>query len=370
MRPALCLVPVLVMATTFVVAAGLVTGCGYAGEPKPPELKRPEKVKNLDVTERGDKIIVTFSLPDETTEGLRILEPPDVELRIGVSPATWNQTEWEKNSDRIAVSAGPWPAPPPKAPRRSKLAKPTATGKAAKKAKETTAAAKAADQALLERTVDIDPTKYADKTVVIGVRVHGPSGQDDGWSRLISLEVKPVLAAPRDLKAANARDAVHLQWTASAPEFRIFRKLPADTDWSQIGDSTQSSFDDKTIEFGNVFQYRVESVRKTGDIWQESDPSEAISWTPKDEFPPAVPTGLATIAGTRTIEMSWDRVADGDLAGYRVYRNGVKVAEGLQTTSYSDKDVVVGGKYSYQVSAVDQAGNESGKSVAADAVME
>jgi hypothetical protein len=364
MRAALCLVPVLVL------AAGLLTGCGYAGEPKPPELKRPEKVKNLDVAERGDKIIVTFMLPEETTEGLRIAEPPDVELRVGVAPATWNQAEWEKNSDRIAVPAGPWPAPPPKAPRPKKLAKPTATGKAAKKAKETTAAAKAADQAMLARTVDIDPTKYADKTVVIGVRVHGPSGLDDGWSRLISLEVKPVLAPPRELKATNVRDAVHLQWTANAPEFRIFRKTPADSDWAQIGDTTQPSFDDKAIEYGKILQYRVESVRKTGDIWQESDFSEAISWTPKDEFPPAVPTGLTTISGTRSVELVWDRVADSDLAGYRVYRNGVKVAEGLQTPSYSDKDVVAGMKYSYQVSAVDQAGNESAKSVAADATME
>jgi hypothetical protein len=128
MRPAICLVPVLVM------AAGLLTGCGYAGEPKPPELKRPEKVKNLDAAERGDKIIVTFTLPEETTEGLRIEGPPDVELRVGVAPATWNQAEWEKNSDRMAVPAGPWPAPPPKAPRPKKLAKPTATGKAAKQA--------------------------------------------------------------------------------------------------------------------------------------------------------------------------------------------------------------------------------------------
>jgi len=364
MRPAILLVPVLAL------AAGLMTGCGYAGEPKPPALKRPEKVKNLDVAERGDKIIVTFSLPEQTTEGLRIEGPPDVELRIGVSPETWNQTEWEKNSDRIAVPAGQWPGPPPKAPRPSKLAKPTVRGKTAKQAKQTAAVAKAADQVMLIRTVNIDPTKYADKTVVIGVRVHGPSGQEDGWSRLISLEVKPVLAAPRDLKATNARDAVHLQWTASAPQYRVFRKLPADTDWLEIGESTQASFDDKAIEYGKVLQYRVESVRKTGEIWQESDPSEAVSWTPKDEFPPAVPTGLSTIAGTRTLELVWDRVADGDLAGYRVYRNGVKVAEGLQTPAYSDKDVAVGGKYSYQVSAVDVAGNESGKSVAADAVME
>jgi hypothetical protein len=369
MRLVFCLTPVLVL------AAGLLTGCGYAGEPKPPALKRPGKATNLDVAERGDKIIVTFTLPLQTTEGLRIDGPPDVELRVGVAPDTWNQAEWEKNSDRIAVPAGPWPAPPPKAPRTKKLAKPTTTAKAAKQAKQTTAAAKASDQALLLRTVDVDSAKYANKTVVVGVRVHGPSGHDDGWSRLISLEVKPVLPMPRDLRAANARDAVHLQWTADAPAFRVFRrqydsKPPADADWVQIGDSTQPSFDDKAIDYGKAVQYRVESVRKTGEIWQESDPSATISWTPKDEFPPAVPMGLATISGTRSIELDWDRVADSDVAGYRVYRNGVKVAEGLQTPSFSDKDVVAGSKYSYQVSAVDQAGNESAKSVAADATME
>jgi len=365
MRPAILLAPVLVL------AAVLLSGCGYAGEPKPPALRRPEKVKNPDVAERGDKIIVTFTLPDQTTEGLRIEEPPDVELRIGVAPATWNQTEWEKNSERVTVPPGPWPALPAKISRIRKPSKSTGQGKAAaKQAKQTASAAKAAEQAELARTVDIDPTKYANKTVVIGVRVHGPAGQDDGWSRLISLEVKPALPVPRDLKAVNARDAVHLQWTADAPAFRIFRKMAADINWVKIGESTQASFDDKAVEYGKLSQYRVESVRQTGEIWQESDPSEAISWTPKDEFPPAVPTGLTTIPGTRSIELVWDPVTDGDLAGYRVYRNGVKVADGLQTSTYSDKDIVAGTKYSYQVSAVDQAGNESARSAAMDAVME
>jgi hypothetical protein len=364
MRPVLC------VALLLGSAVALLTGCGYAGEPKPPAFKRPERVKNLDVTERGDKILVTFTLPDETTEGLRIERAPDVELRIGVAPATWNLAEWEKNSDRIAVPAGPWPTPPAKVRRPSRRAKPTVTAKSAKKAKQTASEARAAEQAELARTVRIDPAKYANKTVVIGVRVYGPTGNDDGWSRLISLEVKPALAAPRDLKAANARDAVRLQWTSNAPEFRIFRKSPADTDWAQIGESTQPSFDDKAAEYGKVFQYRVEAVRKTGEIWQESDYSDAISWTPRDEFPPAVPGGLIAIAGTRTIELRWDLVADSDVAGYRVYRNAVKVADGLQVPVYSDAGVVAGMKYEYQVSAVDLAGNESVKSGVVEVVME
>jgi fibronectin type 3 domain-containing protein len=187
---------------------------------------------------------------------------------------------------------------------------------------------------------------------------------------LISLEVKPVLPVPADLRATDARDAVHLQWKADAPAFRIFRKQPDEKEWSRIGESTESSFDDKTIEYGKTWQYYVESVRQSGDTLQESEPSETFPITPKDIFPPAVPTGLITISGTRSIELSWYPVADSDLAGYRVYRNGAKIAEGLLTASYSDKEVVAGMKYSYQVSAVDRAGNESAKSVPAEAVME
>jgi fibronectin type 3 domain-containing protein len=230
-----------------------------------------------------------------------------------------------------------------------------------------------ADKSVLNRTVEIDASKYVGKSVGIGVLVHGPSGRDDGWS-IISLEVLPVLAAPRDLTPVDARDAVHLQWSADAPAFRIFRRQAtgsdSDAEWVQIGDSTQASFDDKTFEYGKTWQYYVLAVRKVGDKWMESYPSETITFTPVDRFPPAVPGGLVVIPGIRTIELSWERVADSDVAGYRVYRNGVKIAEGLQTNSYSDKDVVAGTKYSYQVSAVDQAGNESGKSGAQEAVLE
>jgi fibronectin type 3 domain-containing protein len=107
-----------------------------------------------------------------------------------------------------------------------------------------------------------------------------------------------------------------------------------------------------------------------GDRWLESDASATITFAPVDRFPPAVPTGLIVIAGTHTVELSWDAVADSDLAGYRIYRNGVKIADAVMTAAYSDKDVVAGTKYSYQVSAVDATGNESVKSGAQEVTME
>ena len=266
--------------------------------------------------------------------------PGNVELRVGMAPATWNQAEWETSSDRVAVPAGPWPpAPPPKAPRLRKLAKPTATGKAAKKARRATAAAKAADQALLVRTVDVDPAKYADKTVVIDrVRVHGPSGNDDGWSRLISLEVKAALAAPRErTKATNARDAVHLQWAANAPEFEFFERRLLTRIGSKLARARRLHLTIRRWNTGKCSSIGWNRCGRRGISGRRAIFGSDFMDAEKDEFPPAVPAGLVAISGTRSVELSWDRVADSDLAGYRVYRNGVKVAEGLQVNSCSDR---------------------------------
>ena len=363
MRSAICLASFLVLAGAF------LAGCGYIGEPKTPAMKRPEKVTNLEAVEQGSKIEIRFTLPSQTTEGLPLVEPPDVELRIGATPPTWNQADWEAHSERIPVPMDPWPQMSLKTP-RGKKTRSTAHGKAAKTAKQAVATAKAATLAELTRTIDLDASKYAGKTVAIGIRVRGPSGRDAGWSQLVSLEVQPVLPVPQNLKASDAPNGVHLKWTATAPAFRIFRKQPDDSDWAHLGDSTQPSFDDKTADYGKTWQYYVVSARQTGDHWQESDQSEKISWTPKDIFPPAVPAGLTMIAGTKTIELVWDRVADADVAGYRVYRDGKMIADKLQTTAYSDKDVAAGKKYSYQISAVDLAGNESAKCAAQEITME
>jgi hypothetical protein len=280
----------------------------------------------------------------------------DVELRVGVAPAVWNLQEWEGHSDLVPVPALP--------------AKPSGKAAAPGKAASGTAAAGAvADKAAL-RTINIDAAKYVGKSVVIAVRVRGPKGHNAVWSNPLALEVLPALAVPRNLEAMDIPNAVHLQWSANASEFWIFRKLESEDEWTRIGDSTKAAWDDVSFVYGKPWQYYVQSVRKVGDSWAESDPSQTLPHTPKDVFPPAVPGGLVVIPGIRTIELVWDRVADADLAGYRIYRNGQMIADALVTPAYSDKGVVAGVKYQYQVSAVDQAGNESQKCAPMEGAME
>ncbi|HEV7187920.1 MAG TPA: metallophosphoesterase, partial [Blastococcus sp.] len=81
---------------------------------------------------------------------------------------------------------------------------------------------------------------------------------------------------------------------------------------------------------------------------------------------PAAPTGLAAGAVTSSqVPLSWTASAGSGVAGYRVYRgssttplNGALVT----ATSFTDTTVAAGTAYSYAVTAVDSAGNESARS--------
>jgi hypothetical protein len=301
-------------------------GCGYIGDPLPPALRRPVGVTDLAAVQHGSNIIVTFTIPQTTTEDLPLKGNEDIELRVGL--AGTETAVWQRTSERERVSA---------------------TGASAR--------------------AEVPASKWYGKTVDIAVNVHGPTGHTVGWSPLVSLVVVPALPKPEALAATDAPDAVNLVWHAGAPEFRVFRKLPDETNWVQIGTSTKPSYADSTIEYGKAYQYMVQSIDKVGTGYAESELSDPKSFVPMDKFPPAVPAGLSAVPGSRSIELVWERNTEKDFASYRVFRNGQQVAEGVTAPTYSDRDAKTGVRYTYQVSALDSAGNESAKSATAEAVI-
>ncbi|HEX4276211.1 MAG TPA: hypothetical protein VHZ74_12700 [Bryobacteraceae bacterium] len=311
-----------------VLSSMLPAGCGYVGEPLPPALRRPVRVVDLAAVEHGSKIVIRFTIPKVTTENLPIKGKPDVDLRIGPAPDPFQLAEWQRTAERVTVDQKGTPA-----------------------------------------QAEVDAAKFVGKDVYIAVDVRGPHGRSAGPSNFVRLPVVRPLPMPEAVAAKDAPDAVALAWKATAPEFRIFRKLQGAPELTQLGTSTMPSYLDKTIEYGKTYSYYVQSIQKTGDTYAESEVSSIDTFTPVDKFPPAVPVGLSPVPGTQSIELVWQPNSEKDFASYRVYRDGQRIGDNVTAPVFSDRNVKQGVKYAYQISAVDTTGNESAKSAAAESAL-
>ena len=112
----------------------------------------------------------------------------------------------------------------------------------------------------------------------------------------------------------------------------------------------------------------------TPSIGATATPTRTPTKTPtpsvSDKTAPSVPTSLtASVATCSQVNLSWGSSSDtggSGLAGYKVYRGGAYLKQ-VVTTATSDLNLAASTTYSYQVSAVDNAGNESAKSNVASA---
>jgi hypothetical protein len=88
-----------------------------------------------------------------------------------------------------------------------------------------------------------------------------------------------------------------------------------------------------------------------------------------DTTPPTVPTLTASAVSCSRVNLSWTASTDSGgsgFKGYRVYRGGAYIKQVLApSTSTSDTNLSASTNYSYRVSAIDNAGNESAQSNAA-----
>src|SRR6185437_6958497 len=132
---------------------------------------------------------------------------------------------------------------------------------------------------------------------------------------------------------------------------------------------------DPTAQRGETYRYtaqRVRSVVISGHkLRLASAQSPATTLVMRDTFPPKAPASLVAAPSGTSIDLSWEPNTEPDLAGYLVYRQLVSPVGTLVGTptrltpgpisapAFSDQTAQPGQTYSYRVTAVDTAGNES-----------
>ena len=314
------------------LVALLTSGCGYVGEPLPPLLNIPERVTDLSAVQHGSRILVQFSVPRLTTEGMAIKKPVRIELRAGLGGDPFDPKMW------------------------------------AASAKELGGIHLEDNKASYEEPA----AEWISKQVIFGVNIIGENGRASGWSNFAVLKVVPPLETPADVRTEAVSQGVRVTWTGTG-SFRIFRRVADEQAFAMAESVDRPEWIDTHTQYGQTYHYRVQKIFDTRSGIAESEPSQEAVITPEDRFPPAIPAGLKSVAGTSTIELIWDRNVEADLAGYRVYRatpggSFQQLTPMEPNPAFSDAKVESGKKYRYTISAVDQRGNESAKCAEVEAV--
>ncbi|MGD0048111.1 MAG: hypothetical protein ABSE42_13985 [Bryobacteraceae bacterium] len=310
------------------VLAAFLSGCGYVAGPLPQLTNIPARVTDIAAVQRGGKLIVQFTAPHLTTEGVEIKQPPSFDLRIGPGPVPFTSEQWAREAKQI----------PPVAAAGGTVAR-----------------------------YEVPCAEWTGKAVSIGVRVVGANGKNAGWSSYVDVEVIAPPSRPADVRAEMTRAGLHLTWHATAEHFRVLRASEKSEKYDLVAEVTQPEWTDKAAEVGTSYRYLIQSFVPQGDNRvAESDLSEPFEVTP-EPMAPAAPSGLRAVAAPNSIELAWDPADESGIKGYRVYRAPAsgsfeRLAESGAVPTYSDHAVEHGKTYRYAVATVGATGKEGPQS--------
>jgi hypothetical protein len=334
--------------------------CGVVGPPVPPTAKIPAPPQDLVVEQRGEQVMLRWTLPALHTDGTRAARGQRVEIYRWFTDSPANLSERFGTEAQIVYVV---------------------------------------PEDVLGQFLQGDRVEFADplgawqlkeqagRTAVYGVKALNQKDEAAGFSNLAAVRLYPAPAPVSEIGARVTERALLLHWKAPGETtsrtplpalagYRVFRKRQAEEEWKVVATPLTSEYTDTDFRFGETYQYRVRAVAQYGNDQVEGLDSTPLRVTPQDVFAPPVPENLVAIASRGRVDLTWDASTAADLAGYLVYRSAQPgggyqrlTAEPILVQSLGDPAVEPGKTYYYVVTAVDRAGNESARSVPAAATV-
>ncbi|MGI5138747.1 MULTISPECIES: fibronectin type III domain-containing protein [unclassified Streptomyces] len=256
-----------------------------------------------------------------------------------------------------------------------------------------TASAQDGIRVYLDSTRKIDLWKNVSSTVSKTVNLTIPSGKHTlrvdyvNWTGAANVKfaysprtsatvdkVRPLTPTGTSVSYDKATGKAKLAWSKNKEMdlagYRVYRRTKGSADWTRLATTTATTYTDATLPVtGAAYYYEIRAYDKAGN---ESTGTADQAVTTVDRTAPPAPTGLSIAREPEDLRVRWSAVEGA--ASYRVYR--ATSADGTYTgigataqVSYVDASAAEGTTYYYRVTALDAAGNESARSVAASGTL-
>jgi hypothetical protein len=335
--------------------------CGKKGNLLPPLVRFPQTVEDVQVVQKPDRIVLTWKNPTAYEDGSTLSVIEKIEI--------WVLEQVTTGEAQLAE------IPPEQFAEMAKLHA-TITEDMIKESD----AQEEAPQGQMEYSFDLTGTDALSKKYTFGIRVKGKK-RYSSFSPLMSLKPMVLPLPPTQVKAAMFPDKIEITWDpplknrdqSSPPHvegYNIYRSQ-GEEEPQRLNDGLikEEKYKDKNFVFGQTYRYLIRASATDTSPYLESEDSEAAEILTEDTFPPQPPEGLISVAGQDFLALSWDQNKEEDLAGYRVWRLDegsqefrLLTPDLIKEAAYNDRAVEKGKRYTYAVTALDTAGNESVKS--------
>jgi hypothetical protein len=363
------------------IAILLLISCGKKGDPSPPVPVIPRAATDLVVTQRGSKMILSWSYPSLTTAGQTLKEISRISVYRYVETLPPPLAAQEP---RLIDPSQPRPSEAPETVLFSKVSPLIPDQFAKLKSRIDTIDARRVPAYTVGARVmyqDEPPLRTPDgraERVTYAVTTDAPGGKG-ALSNLATIVPLNVATAPTGVATAARPEGVALTWNVpaggllrgSAPTvvgYNIYRLAPSG-DNVDIGQpvNTSPAKEPHYLDvppFGS-WRYEVTAVASTGPPLVQSDASEKAAAQYVDLIAPPLPTNVTTLVEEKAVRLLWEGVEAPDLAGYKVYRTvqggsrTLLTQKPIRETNYRDISAPLGATYTYSVSSIDQKGNES-----------
>jgi chitodextrinase len=163
--------------------------------------------------------------------------------------------------------------------------------------------------------------------------------------------------------AASATVSGQVDVTANASDNTQVAKVEFYVNSQLVGSDTTAPYAykwDTTLSPNNTYTLLAKAYDSTGNTASDT---RSVAVKNNDIVSPSAPSNLTATAGAGKVDLKWSASTDNvGVVGYQVTRNGSPLIRLSAVTSYTDSGVTANTSYTYQLTALDAAGNVSAPS--------